>query len=63
MSNKALEGRHWAQIFQILGQPYIEGDFFAVEDLIRLVQSSSRYVAFLGLPCLARHLSICLVLV
>lgn len=34
VSNKALESRHWEQIFQVMGRPYDPETPFCVKDLI-----------------------------
>ncbi|GAX74205.1 hypothetical protein CEUSTIGMA_g1654.t1 [Chlamydomonas eustigma] len=35
VSNPALESRHWEQVFKVLGQPYTEGQFFSLSELIK----------------------------
>ncbi len=37
VSNRALEDRHWTQIFGILGGTYDAGSPFCVQDLIKWV--------------------------
>jgi dynein heavy chain len=35
VSNPAMESRHWEQVFKVLDQPYTEGQFFCLSELIK----------------------------
>lgn len=37
VSNQALEGRHWEQIFTIMGRPYLPDTTFCIKDLLEWV--------------------------